>query len=716
MNMKKLKLFIAALALSLLFMAALSLSFVSFAQSAGSSLVVVSPSPEHPREAILISQFLSGYHYNKTSFNDSLSSVVYDNLFSDLDPNRSYFLRKEVEGFESYRYDLDTDIPTGNLEFAYTVFTKYREKVLERAAYVYTLLEKGFDFSKEEDYEFDRRNSPWAKNEKEQNELWRKIIKNQVLVYKLSGREWDDIVKSLTNRYKQVEKALYQYNSEDVFQLYMRGFASAYDPHTSYFSPQAAEDFEINMSLSLEGIGARLSQRLDYTMVVDIVPGGPAFMGNELKPDDRIIGVAQGDEGSFDDVIGWRLSDVVRKIRGPRGTVVYLQVLKASKGQHPLPDTIRIVRDKIKLEEQEAKAEIIPITENGQAYNLGVISVPSFYKDFDALRAGEKEVKSTTNDVKRLLTELQEQGMDGLMIDLRYNGGGYLEEAIQLSSLFLPNGPIVQVRDIRNQVDVQADEDHSKVFYDGPLTILMNRYSASASEIFSGAIQDYKRGVVVGENSHGKGTVQNIVDLGRAMKRQISHMVAFYHDSGNLSAENEMKRLQSYMNDNKVDIGVLKMTIAKFYRVTGHSTQRVGIVPDVYFPSAFDPKDVGESSRVNALPWDKIKEVDFKPTNDITSELIDLLNATYREHLNSDAALIKLVKEIEQQKQQRNLSSVSLNVEQRRQNDENDEENISAEISIENLTTEEQSKRLLEDPYLKEGLRLLAQLTKDGTG
>ena len=702
--MKKLKLFSATLALS----------FFSLAQSSVDSLVVLEPKREHPRETMLITQFLGGYHYNKTSFSDSLSSVVFSNLFDDLDPNKAYFLQKEVDAFEPFRYQLDEDIPNGELGFGYAVFTAYREKALARVSYVYKLLEREFDFGKEEYYEFDRDKAPWPKNEKEQNELWRKIIKNQALSYKMAGREWDDIAESLTNRYKRVEKALYQYNSEDVFQLYMRGFTSAYDPHTSYFSPQAAEDFEIDMSLSLEGIGARLSQQLDYTVVANVVPGGPAFKGNELKEEDKVIGVAQGDEGKFVDVIGWRLTDVVRKIRGPKGTVVRLQILKASKGQNPLPDTIRIVRDKIKLEEQEAKAELIPITENGKSYNLGVISIPSFYKDFDALRAGEKNVKSTTGDVKKLIGELREQGMDGLMIDLRYNGGGYLDEAILLSSLFIPKGPIVQVRDVRNQVEVQRDND-GKVFYDGPLTVLMNRYSASASEIFSGAIQDYRRGVVVGENSHGKGTVQNLVALGPEMKRQINRMAAIYRNNGDTKAESEMKELLNYIIENKVDLGMIKMTMAKFYRVTGNSTQRVGIAPDVPFPSAFDPADVGESSRVNSLPWDEIKGADFNPTNDITTEIIDLLNALYREHLNSDPSLVQLVKEIEKQKKLREQISVSLNLEVRKEQEEVDDD-LSTQINIGDLTTEEHSKRLLEDPYLKEGLRLLVELARNDIG
>lgn len=704
--MKKLKLILLAFAVS----------FSVLAQDAKElELTDLAPHKEHPREAILITQFLSGYHYNKTSFNDSLSSVVFDNLFSDLDNNKAYFLQKEVNAFESYRYDLDTDIPEGNLEFGFKVFTAYREQALERMQFVYKLLEEEFDFGKAEYYDFDRSKEPWPKNEKEQNELWRKIIKNQALTYKLAGREWADIAESLTNRYKRVEKALYQYTSEDVFQLYMNAFTTAYDPHTNYFSPMAAEDFEIDMSLSLEGIGARLSQQLDYTVVADIVPGGPAYKSKELVANDKIIGVAQGDEGKFEDVIGWRLSDVVRKIRGPKGSIVRLQVLKEAAGTSALPDTIRLVRDKIKLEEQEAKAEVIPIKENGKSYNLGVITVPSFYINFEERNRGVKDYKSTTRDVKRLITELEEQGIDGLMIDLRYNGGGSLDEAVELSGLFIPDGPMVQVRDMRNQVDKLKDPDNGEVFYDGPLTVLVNRYSASASEIFSGAIQDYKRGVILGETSFGKGTVQNIVDLGPQLERQMNRMIAIYTQSGDTRSAGELRQLRSYLRDNEIDLGQLKMTMAKFYRVTGNSTQRVGISPDVHFPSLYEPSEIGESSQPNALPWDEILSAQFKPVDEIDQRVIDQLNQLYRIHLNEDQDLKKLVKEIEEAKKAQANRSVSLNLEERR-NAQNEEDDLSEELRTGDFTDEKNTERLSEDPYLKEGLRLLVELTRKSIG
>lgn len=704
--MKKLKLFVVAV---------FTIHLI-FAQAPKENVLVdLNPQKEHPREAILISQFLSGYHYNKTRMNDSLSSVVFDNLFDDLDPNRAYFLQKEVNAFEHYRYEIDNQVPEGDLKIGFEIFEAYRTQALERMDYVYDLLQQEFDFGKEEYYDFERDELPWPKNEKEQNELWRKIIKNQALSYKLAGREWKDISELLTNRYKRVEKALYQYTSEDVFQLYMNAFTTAYDPHTNYFSPFAAEDFQIDMSLSLEGIGARLMQQLDYTVISDIVPGGPAYKGKELAEGDKIIGVAQGDGTEFEDVIGWRLSNVVRKIRGPKGTVVRLQVLKKSEGINALPDTIRIVRDKIKLDDQEAKAEIIPIKENGKNFNLGVITIPSFYINFDERNRGVKDYKSTTRDVKRLIGELKEQGMDGLMIDLRYNGGGSLDEAVELSGLFIPEGPMVQVRDMRNQVDKLTDPDNGKVFYDGPLTVLVNRYSASASEIFGGAIQDYKRGVVLGENSFGKGTVQNIVDLGPQMQRQLNRMISIYTQSGDVKTASELRELRSYLKENEIDLGQLKMTMAKFYRVTGNSTQRVGISPDVHFPSAFEPDEVGESSRPNALPWDEILSAQFEPTNEISQDVIDQLNALYRIHLNEDPDLQRLVKEIEKSKTDRANRKVSLNLEER-QNTDTSEEDLSTEIQTGDFTDEENATRLSEDPYLKEGLRLLAELTKNSIG
>ena len=556
--------------------------------------------------------------------------------------------------------------------------------------YIHELLNQEPNFNEEEYFETDRDKMPWAKNREELNDVWKKIIKNQSLSYKIGGKDWEYISDALAKRYQRVEKALYQYNSEDVYQAFINAYTSSYDPHTDYFSPVAKENFQIDMSLSLEGIGAQLTQQLDYTKVADIIPGGPAYKSKYLQKDDRIIGVAQGDEGEFVDVIGWRLDEVVQKIRGPKGSVVRLQIIKHDEDINSLPDTLRLVRDKIKLEKSAAKAEIIPLMDGNDTYNLGVVTVPSFYINFDEMNRGVKDYKSTTRDVRKLVDSLKNKGIDGLMIDLRYNGGGSLQEAIELTGLFVPQGPVVQVRNTDNTVDVMKDEDHGEVFYDGPLAVLTNRYSASASEIFSGAIQDYKRGIIVGENTFGKGTVQNLIDIGR------------------------------YMRQEDVELGQLKMTLAKFYRVTGSSTQRIGVAPDIQFPSPYEDEIFGESGRPTALPWDEIAGAKFKPTNQIDGELIDKLQKLYGKHLDEDQDLKDLVADIEKAREIRSQTKVSLNLEDRRamQEEQNDvQDDLSTSLNnSEVLSDEEHTKKLSEDPYLKEGLRLLAELAKAKIG
>ena len=656
----------------------------------GDTLKTLEPKPEHASETFVIVNLLNRYHYNKVTLNDSMSSVVYDNYFESLDPNKSYFLQSDLDYFEKYRYTIDDHLPEGNLDFAYQVFSIYRERSLDRMDYITEILKTEPDFSKEEFFETDREKMPWPKNKEELNVVWAKIIKNQALSYKISGKDWDYIADALAKRYQRVEKALYQYNSEDVYQAYMNAFTSAYDPHTDYFSPVAKENFQIDMSLSLEGIGAQLTQQLDYTKVADIIPGGPAYKSKYLQKDDRIIGVAQGDDGDFVDVIGWRLDEVVQKIRGPKGSVVRLQVIKNDKDINGLPDTLRLVRDKIKLERSAAKGEIIPLIENNQTYSLGVVTVPSFYLNFDEMNKGVKDYRSTTRDVRKIVDSLKLKGIDGLMIDLRFNGGGSLQEAIELTGLFIPQGPVVQVRNTDNSVDVMKDEDHGEVFYDGPLAVLTNRYSASASEIFSGAIQDYKRGIIVGENTFGKGTVQNLIDIGR------------------------------YMRQEDVELGQLKMTLAKFYRVTGSSTQRIGVAPDIEFPSPYEDEIFGESGRPTALPWDEITSAKFKPTNQIDQKMIDKLQKLYGKHLDTDQGLQELVADIEKAKELRSQTKVSLNLDERKALDAKEnsvKDDLSTTIkSGEVFTDDENLEKLSEDAYLKEGLRLLAELAKTKVG
>ncbi len=659
----------------------------------GDTLKVLEPKEEHGKEAFVITNLLKHIHYSKLELSDSISSIIFDHYFESLDPYHADFYEKDIEQFESQRYELDNQIPGGELGFAYQVFTVYRTRALERIGYVFDMLETEFDFTKDEQYSYDRDDANWPTSEAEKKEIWRKILKNQALSYKLAGRDWEDISESLKKRYKRIQKAVYQYNSEDVFQSYMNAYTSAYDPHTNYLSPPDAENFQIEMALSLEGIGARLMQNLDYTQVSEVIAGGPAFKSKEIEKDDRIIGVAQGDDGEFLDVIGWRLDDVVKKIRGPKGSVVRLQILRARDGIDALPATVRIVRDKINLEDQAAKADLIPISDGNTIYNLGVITIPNFYLSFEDLRAGIEDYRSTTRDVKKLIKNLESQDMDGLLIDLRYNGGGALQEAIELTGLFISDGPVVQVRNYDKSVDKLIDKDGGEIFYDGPLAVLVNRGSASASEIFSGAIQDYRRGVVIGESTFGKGTVQNIIDLKNHIKKP------------------------DYI------LGQIKMTLAKFYRVSGRSNQRVGVSPDIQFPSLYSADDFGEASRDNALPWDEIDGAAYLPSNKISKELLNHLNKLYREDLSSDPDLAKLLKDIEEAKKKRNQTTVSLNFETRKLNQETNEdkneEKDELETTLENsevVKEESVEDKLKKDPYLKESLRLLAAMKKFKVG
>ncbi|MEM6641359.1 MAG: carboxy terminal-processing peptidase [Bacteroidota bacterium] len=705
------------LIVALALLSSLGISFgynsLSHQTSASDTLKILSPKKEHPSEAYVISNLLKTLHYRKLPFSDSVSSVIFTNYFESLDPNKADFYAADVAKFENQRFLLDQQIPNGELQFAFDVFTLYRLRALERIDYAFEFLNQGFDFTVDEKYDFDRNEASYPTTEAERKELWRKIIKNQALSYKLTGRDWEDTSKSLKRRYERIRKAIYQYNSEDVFQSYMNAYTNAYDPHTDYFSPPDAENFQIEMGLSLEGIGARLTQNLDYTEVAEIIPGGPAYKSKGIKKDDKIVGVAQGEDGEFLDVIGWRLDDVVAKIRGPKGSVVRLALLKADKGINALPDTLRLVRDKIKLEDQAAKSEMIPITEGNTTYNLGVITIPSFYLSFEDMRAGKEDYRSTTRDVRKLIKELQGQGMDGLMIDLRFNGGGALQEAIELTGLFIPDGPVVQVKNYNGRTDVYDDEDFGETFYDGPLAVLVNRGSASASEIFSGAIQDYKRGVVLGESTFGKGTVQNILELEPQVLRNLDYSINQNLLAGNQSEVDELVAIKNLLDE--TNLGQVKMTLAKFYRVSGSSNQRVGIAPDIQFPSLYSAEDFGEASRENALPWDEIQGAKYSPVNAISDELLDHLSKLYLQDLSTDPDLRKLVEDVEKANEFRSRTSVSLNLEIR----EADQKEADLETELDDSEVEvedEMSKKLKDDPYLKEGLRLLAAMKKFEVG
>ena len=532
-------------------------------------------------------ELLKRHHYNKPPLNDARSSKIFDSYIEMLDPSRSYFTAGDLAEFEGWRNQFDDFLKNGNLEPGFAIYKVHLERLQSRLQYALSLLDKGvdsFDFSIDEELLVDRKNAAWPEDVAALDDLWRKRVKDEVLRLKLAGKEPKAIEEWLTKRYRNQLSRLEQTRGEDVFQTYINAFAQSYDPHTQYLSPDNAENFDINMSLSLEGIGAVLQSDNEHVKVVRLVPAGPAEKSKQIAPADKIIGVGQSDEDMVD-VIGWRLDEVVKLIRGPKGSVVRLEVIPASNAPNDQSSkVVSITREAVKLEEQAAKKSILNLEQDGRAYKLGVIEIPAFYLDFKALRAGEKDYKSTTRDVKKLLTELEEENVDGVIIDLRNNGGGSLQEATELTGLFIDQGPTVLVRNSDGRVDVLSDEQNG-VFYKGPLAVLVNRLSASASEIFAGAMQDYHRALIVGGQTFGKGTVQTVQPLNH---------------------------------------GELKLTLAKFYRVSGQSTQHQGVIPDISYPAEVDTKEIGESALPEAMPWDSIRAAinpDMNPFKPFLAEL-----------------------------------------------------------------------------------------------
>lgn len=646
---------------------------------------VIEPLDFHPEINKMVTRILSRYHYKKFDLNDSLSSVIFDNYINSLDYNKSYFLKTEIEEFEKFRNQFDENLYLGKLYPAFNIFNSFKIRMGERIDFVLKILENEFDFTKNETYIIDRKDEDWLSTDQELDELWRKKLKHEALNLKLTGKEWDSIKETLMNRYKNYYRAILQYKSEEVFQLYLNAFADAIDPHSNYFAPITSENFNIRMKLSLEGIGATLRNDNEYTKVVNIVPGGPAFKADNIHADDMIIGVGQGEDADLVDVIGWRIDDVVQLIRGDKGTTVRLSVLRAKNGIDSRPDTITIVRDKVKLEEQAAQKKIITIRENDIDFNLGVIEIPSFYVDFEARRNGESDYRSTTKDVRKLIDELKEEKVDGIIIDLRNNGGGALDEAVELTGLFIKEGPVVQVRQSSGKIDIENDPD-PEIAYEGPLAVIVNRYSASASEIFSGAIQDYGRGLVLGEQTYGKGTVQNLIGLDR-----------FIPSAGDQS-------------------GQLKLTIAKYYRINGSSTQNLGVIPDIPFPSAIAPEENGESSRPSALKWDQIQSSYFKKYGDLTDKIPFLLER-HQERILSEPEFKYLMEDIKDYAQNKDRIEFSLNEEARRkERDERETKRKAREEArkqfetIEIIDKEEVTKKSLkiEDPFLEESGHVLA--------
>jgi carboxyl-terminal processing protease len=547
------------------------------------------PDPRQSKTTVVINKVLERYHYRKMTLDDKFAGEILKNYLTALDPNRSFFLQRDVTRFEGSARRLDENLKDGKLDTAFDIFRVYRKQVDERVSYALALLDKGFDFSEKETYHFDRSKAPWPKNEAELNDIWRKRVKNDFLSLRLADKDDAKIREQLRKRYEGLAMRVDQFDRDDVFQTFANAYTEALEPHTSYMSPSTSENFDISMRLSLEGIGAVLRSDNEYTTVQRTIPGGPARESGLVHADDRIIGVAQGLDGAMEDVVGWRLQDVVDKIRGPKGSVVRLQLLKPSTGSDSRPREVSLVRNEIKLEDQAAKSYLIEPDQTGGT-RIGVIEVPAFYRDFRAESDGEKDFRSTTRDVVGLIEGLKRKGVDGIVVDLRGNGGGSLAEATSLTGLFIDTGPVVQVKDAFGKVEVEEDPDPG-IAYAGPLAVLVDRDSASASEIFAGAIQDYGRGLILGEPTFGKGTVQTLVDLNR------------------------------YVPADQTDLGRLRLTMAEFFRISGGSTQLKGVVPDIQFPTAGDVSKHGERALDNALPWGTIRPARYKTlgSNDVES-------------------------------------------------------------------------------------------------
>lgn len=650
----------------------------------GQDTLVLKSKPVYGKEARVISFILDNNHYRRMHLNDSLSSAILDRYVIELDNNKTYFLASDIKSFDKYRFSLDDLTRNENVEPAYEIYNVFRKRYSERMNYVMNnLIGKEFDYSVDEYYETDREKMPWANSADELNEIWRKIIKSQALSLKLAGKKPTEIKETLDKRYQRFIKSVGQFTSEDVFNVYMNSVTEAYDPHTNYLSPKASDLFNQQMKLSLEGIGAQLQTDNDYTKISRILPGGPAEKSDKIHANDLITGVAQGKDGEMTDVIGWRLDEVVKLIKGPKGTIVRIQFLPAATGVNGPAQEITLVRDKIKLEDQAAKKSVINYNAGGKNLRLGVISLPSFYMDFEAYQKGDPDYKSTTRDVKKLIQELQSEKVDGVVMDLRNNGGGSLAEAIDLTGLFIKEGPVVQVKNSANNIQVGLDED-KQVLYNGPLVVLTNRFSASASEIFAGAIQDYRRGLIVGESTFGKGTVQTVIDL------------------------------KKYIND-KETVGELKLTFQKFYRVTGSSTQEKGVTPDILLPTALDPEQYGESSSPSALPWDVIKGTPFQRTTDINDKLISGLSKSYQDRAKFDTSLKQYISETQDLKKNLTQTKISINEAKRKIEMDEAEKKKSLRDKLDTKITSKEGLRVdelakLDDEYLREGLLILADL------
>ncbi len=662
---------LAAIGVPLLVVGAFALSgghslHLATGGQAQAATVGLQASERHRKVARLVGEVIERQHYRQTALDEKMSSEVFDQFFDGLDSSRAYFLASDIAEFEPYRQKLGEVIRTGKLEPVFEIFARYQSRNRAATTAALDALLHEPDFTIDESLNFDRAKAPWLTTQSEWDDLWRKRVKNDALSLMLANKTWTEAAEILKKRYERVLKRIDQVSNDDVFDIFMNSYAHVYDPHSNYMSPRASEEYNIAMKLSYVGIGATLQLIDDHVTIMNVIPGGPAAISGLLKANDRITAVGQGKSGEMVDVIGWRLDDVVQLIRGPSSSVVRLSILPAGVMPGGKETALQFIRNKVTLEAQAAqKKPTLTVKRGERDLKIGVIDVPSFYLDFDAKVAGEKNYRSTTRDVAKLIAELKKENIDGLIMDLRGNGGGHLSEATGLVGLFIPKGPVVQLRETGGRIEVLNDPEPGAV-WEGPLAVLVDRTSASASEIFSAAIQDYGRGIIIGQQTYGKGTVQNLYPLDRW---------ALGPNAG---------------------FGELTVTIGKYYRITGDSVQNRGVIPEVVLPSLISTDEVGESTKTSALPWDRIRGADFRPSNNLTSLLLPI-NHAHEQRLTSDPDLKELAEDAAVFAELRQKKTVSLQMAVRKAEREQQESDRLARINTRRLAHGQAALKTLEE-------------------
>lgn len=611
----------------------------------------IKPDEQQSLVAKEVVTLIENYNYKKIQLNDSISSVILDRYIKALDPSKYYFLASDLKEFEQFRNSLDDDLRNGDLSAPFYIFNVYLKRYNEWIAFSLQNVKTKFDFNTNDKYVYDREKLPWAASRTSLNEIWQKRLKYEMINLQIAGTSEAKNIETLTKRYQSQKSQVAKVNNQDVFQTLMDAFTESIDPHTNYFNPTNATAFNEDMARSFDGIGARLMVENEVVKISEVIPGGPAFKSKQLNAGDRIVAVAQGNK-EFEDIIGWRIDNSVSKIKGPRGTTVRLKVIPAGQDLSSKPVIIALVREKIVMEEQSAKKSVKTIQSNGKAYKIGIITVPAFYADFKAASAGDKNYKSTTRDVRLLIDSLKSRDkVDAIMMDLRSNGGGSLVEAIDLTGLFIDRGPVVQVKDMRGRIDVSQDTNPG-VSWDGPFAVMVDRLSASASEIFAGAIQDYGRGIILGTQTYGKGTVQSSIDLNKLLNPSMLQRLA--------SLINKTAVVKGEAAPEAPQLGQINLTMAKFYRVNGSSTQHKGVMPDVVFPSIYPLDKIGEDTEKSALPWDVIPRSNFNPVADLSPLKTELVNR-HKARMEKSTDYKLLVQDIEDMQKRDKETSIILN-------------------------------------------------------